>query len=124
MENISIEVTDCPQDSRVTLLTVTGIIDTLTAPEFSRKFLSVLAGNKFKLVIDLTAVDYIGSAGWGVFISEIKHIRAQKGDLLLTGMTPEVTDVFNLLEFNTFLTAYPNVASAVLKGFRHPLSLR
>ena len=117
MENISVNVTEYPQHKDITLLSVQGFIDTTTAPEFEKKFLSVLADKKFKLIVDLKEVNYISSAGWGIFISEIKHIRVQKGDLVLVGMNPEVAEVFELLEFNTILKSFPSVDAAVKKAF-------
>ena len=117
MENISVNVSEHPQNKDITLLSVKGFIDTTTAPEFEKKFLSLLGEKKFKLVVDLKDVNYISSAGWGIFISEIKRIRNQKGDLVLVGMNPEVSEVFELLEFNTILKSFPNVEAAVKKGF-------
>jgi len=117
LENISVDISEVPQSRDITLLAVKGFIDTTTAPEFERKFLSVLGDKKFKLVVDLKDVNYISSAGWGIFISEIKRIRGQKGDLVLVGMNPEVTEVFELLEFNTILKSFPDVDAAVKKGF-------
>ena len=117
MENISISVSEHPQSKEITLLAVKGDIDTITAPKFSKKILSVLDEKKFKLVIDLTDVNYISSKGWSVFISIIKSIRDQKGDLVLAGMTPQVSDVFGILEFGKIFKAFPNVESAVKNGF-------
>jgi len=117
MQNITVNVSEHPQSKGITLLAVKGFIDTTTAPEFEKKFLSVLGEQKYKLVVDLRDVNYISSAGWGIFISEIKRIRNQKGDLILVGMNPEVAEVFELLEFNTILKSFPNVESAVKKGF-------
>ncbi len=117
MENISVVISDHPQNREITLLSVKGFIDTTTAPEFEKKFLSVLGEKKFKLVVDLKDVNYISSAGWGIFISEIKRIRNQKGDLVLVGMNPEVSEVFELLEFNTILKSFPNIEAAIKKGF-------
>lgn len=117
MDNITVNITEHPQNRDITLLSIKGFIDTTTAPEFEKRFLSVLNDKKFKLVVDLKDVNYISSAGWGIFISEIKRIRNQKGDLILVGMNPEVSEVFELLEFNTILKAFPNVDAAVKKGF-------
>ncbi len=117
MENISVNVSEYSQNRDITLFSVKGFIDTTTAPEFEKKFLSVLNEKKYKLVVDLKDVNYISSAGWGIFISEIKRIRNQKGDLVLVGMNPEVSEVFELLEFNTILKSYPNVETAVKKSF-------
>ncbi len=116
---IAIDVTDHPQNKGITLLSVKGQIDTLTAPEFKKKLLSVLEDKKFKLIIDLDGVDYIGSAGWGIFISEIKQVREQEGDLVLAGMNAGVLEVYHSLEFGTILKAFPTVESALKRGFRN-----
>ncbi|HVZ81224.1 MAG TPA: STAS domain-containing protein [bacterium] len=117
MANLTVDVSEHPQNHEITLLAVKGFIDTTTAPEFERTFHTVLNDKKFKLVVDLKDVNYISSAGWGIFISEIKRIRGQKGDLVLVGMNPEVAEVFELLEFNTILKSFPNVEMALKKGF-------
>jgi anti-sigma B factor antagonist len=116
-QNISVSVSDHPQRKDVTLLSVKGFIDTTTAPEFEKTFQAVLGEKKYKLVVDLKDVNYISSAGWGIFISEIKRIRNQKGDLILVSMSPEVAEVFELLEFNTILKSFSNPDEAVKKGF-------
>jgi anti-sigma B factor antagonist len=120
MDIISIDVGEHPQNKAITLLTIKGVIDTRSVAEFEEKFLSVLREKKFKLVVDLREVGYISSAGWGIFISQIKKIRTQEGDLLLVGMSPAVSEIFKLLEFNTFLKSFPDVESAVKKGFKNP----
>jgi anti-anti-sigma factor len=117
MHNISINITDDPQNKEITRLAVEGLIDTTTAPEFEKEFLKLLKNKKFRLVVDLKKVDYISSAGWGIFVSELKRIRAEKGDLVLAGMNPDVTEVFDLLEFNVILKSFPDVESAIQNGF-------
>ena len=117
MANISVAVSAYPSNKDITVLKVKGFVDTNTAPEFEKVFQSVLAQNKFNLIIDLKEVTYISSAGWGIFIGELKRIRNQKGNLILTSMSPEVTDAFELLEFDTILKSFPDVDQAVQKGF-------
>ncbi len=117
MDGLTVDVKPHPDNQDVMLLKVRGFIDTTTAPDFEKTFQGVLKDKKFRIVIDLKDVNYISSAGWGIFISEIKRIRNQKGDLLLAGMNSEVAEVFELLEFNTILKAYPDADSAVKKGF-------
>ena len=117
MQNISINVSEHPRHKDIVLLSVKGFIDTTTAPEFEGTFQSVLKQGKYKLVVDLKDVNYISSAGWGIFISEIKRIRSRKGDLILAAMSPEVAEVFELLEFNTILKSFSSVDQAVKVGF-------
>ncbi len=120
MENISAELTDYPSNNQVTVMTVKGFIDTLTAPVMEEKLRLALLDKKFKLIFDLSGVDYICSAGWGVFVSQIKGIRNAKGDLVLAGMKSEVSQIFDLLEFNRFMKSYPDIESAAKEAFLKP----
>ncbi|MGD1049387.1 MAG: STAS domain-containing protein, partial [Candidatus Krumholzibacteriaceae bacterium] len=67
--------------------------------------------------MDLGGVNYISSAGWGIFISEIKSIRENGGDLKLASMIGDVYEVFELLEFQTILQSFDTVQEAV-KSFK------
>ena len=118
MDKITTLITESPQNKNITLLTVFGDMDTNTAPEFEKSFLSVLQDKKYKMVVDLKNVQYISSAGWGIFVSELKRIRGEKGDLVLAGMNPDVLDIFKLLQFDSILKYFPNVESAVENGFK------
>ncbi|HJT23948.1 MAG TPA: STAS domain-containing protein [bacterium] len=118
MKNLTVNVSTHPLHKDITVLSVKGFIDTNTAPEFDKTFQSALAEKKYKLVVDLKDVTYVSSAGWGLFVGEIKRIRGQKGDLFLTAMSPEVEEAYELLQFGTILKAFPNVEQAVQKGFR------
>lgn len=117
MEGLSVKIDAYPKKRDIVVLAAKGFIDTTTAPEFEKAFQSVLKDNKFRIVVDLGGVNYISSAGWGIFISEIKRIRNNKGDLFLAGMNSEVQEVFELLEFHTILKAFPDVDTAVAEGF-------
>ncbi len=114
---LTVHLSEHPTHKEITIISVKGFIDTTTAPEFERYFLSALNKHQYKLVVDLKDVDYISSAGWGIFVSELKRIRQGKGDLVLVGMNPEVTEIFELLEFTTFLKTYASVEEAVAKSF-------
>ena len=90
-----------------------GYIDTTTSAELEHSLEQILDSNCYNIVIDLGNVDYISSAGWGIFISEIKGIRERGGDLKLVGMIPDVYEVFELLEFHYILKAFDSLDDAV-----------
>ena len=117
MKNLTVSASGYPQNKEVTVISVKGFIDMTTAPEFERTFQSVLGENKFNLVVDLKEVTYISSVGWGIFIGEIKRIRAQKGNLVLACMSPEVADAYELLQFNSIIKSFPTVEQAVQGAF-------
>ncbi len=116
-KNISVTASPHSQHKDITLLSVKGFIDTNTAPEFERTFQTVLGEKKYNLIVDLQETTYISSAGWGIFVGEIKRIRSQKGNLFLAAMSPEVVDAYELLEFDSILKSFPTVDQAVQKGF-------
>ena len=74
---------------------------------------SILRQGNYHIVVDLTKVGYISSAGWGVFISKIKDIRENGGGLKIAGMRPDVRDVFDLLGFGHIIEAHESVDEAV-----------
>lgn len=95
------------------LLTPKGYIDTTNASEIEKQIEKYLNERKFKLAIDLENVDFISSAGWGIFISEIRNIRENKGDLVLINMLPDVYDVYELMEFSSIIKSFDAVQDAV-----------
>jgi anti-sigma B factor antagonist len=88
-------------------------VDTTTSAELEESLKRLLKKNRFNIVIDLAGVNYISSAGWGIFISEIKSIRENGGDLKLASMVADVYEVFELLEFQTILESFDTVGAAV-----------
>ena len=105
MEGIQVSVEKAGSQGDISIIRVGGYIDTTTSSELERALDSLLKAGVFRIVLDLGNVDYISSAGWGIFISEIKGIRERGGDLKLARMIPDVYEVFELLEFHYILKA-------------------
>ena len=113
MEGIQVSVEKVGPQSDISIIRVGGYIDTTTSSELERALDSLLKAGVFRIIIDLGNVDYISSAGWGIFISEIKGIRERGGDLKLSKMIPDVYEVFELLEFNYILKAFDEIEDAI-----------
>jgi anti-sigma B factor antagonist len=113
MDGIQVSVEKVGAQGDVSVIRVGGYIDTTTSAELERALDSLLKAGVVHIIIDLGNVDYISSAGWGIFISEIKGIRERGGDLKLAQMIPDVYEVFELLEFHYILKAYDTVEDAM-----------
>lgn len=113
MQGIQVSVSQANGHPDIVVVEIAGYIDTTTSSELERILQNLLREQKYKIVINLQNVDYISSAGWGIFISEIKNIRNQKGDLKLACMSESVNEVYELLEFSTILTSSETIADAV-----------
>ncbi|UCE04434.1 MAG: STAS domain-containing protein [bacterium] len=113
MEGIQLSVKQAGVNNNISVIKVGGYIDTTTSAELEHSLESLLNSNCYNIIIDLGNVDYISSAGWGIFISEIKGIREKGGDLKLVSMIPDVYEVFELLEFHYILKAFDTLEEAI-----------
>lgn len=112
MQELRFEV-ECPQGTSASVIRAQGYIDTHTATELEQLLREQLDAGRSHLVLDLTAVDYVSSAGWGVLIASVRRARHLGGDLRLAGMRREVNDVFELLEFPSIMHAHADVEQAL-----------
>ena len=113
MEGIQLSVERTGVRDRISIIKVGGYIDTTTSAELEHALSSLLKAGSYDIIVDLGNVDYVSSAGWGIFISEIKGIREKGGDLKLVRMIQEVYEVFELLEFHYILKAFDTLEEAI-----------
>lgn len=106
MEKLIISEEKLDSKEPVTLISLRGSIETTNASILEEAIERIINGRCFQIVVDLSEVSYISSAGWGIFISEIKRIRRNGGDIKLATMSPSVREVFELLEFHNILKPY------------------
>jgi len=98
----------------VAVVRVDGVVDTMTAGELEKVMNSLIDQKRYNIIVDLGGVEYISSAGWGIFISNIREIRQNRGDIKLAQMIPSVYEIFELLEFDSILSAFDSVEKARL----------
>ncbi len=111
MENISISLSESEKDN-ISEVRVDGVIDTTTAGELEEVIDALMKRQRYRIIVDLAGVDYISSAGWGIFISRIKDVRSAEGDVKLANMVPNVFEIYELLEFDKVLRAHDSIESA------------
>ena len=80
MLGLEIEVSYAGLNKEITIINAKGYIDTTTTPAMNRTIQTELASNHFNIIVNLQEVNYISSAGWGVFVAEIGEIRRNNGD--------------------------------------------
>ncbi|NJC98807.1 MAG: STAS domain-containing protein [Anaerolineae bacterium] len=101
------------QADGVTILSLRGSIDAMTAPKITEFIQGQVSRGNIKLVADFSGVDYTSSAGLRVLLGAIKETRAQGGDLRLTGVQPDVLKVLNLSGFTNILKMFDTADAAV-----------
>ena len=96
----------------VAVITVDGFLDAHTAPQFEEAIQREIADGHVKLVVDCARLSYISSAGLGVFMGFIEEVREQQGDIKVSGLTPKVRQVFEILGFETIFELFDTVQAA------------
>ena len=99
----------------VVVLDVTGYLDAHTAPEFEEALKKLMGEQRYKIVINLEALQYISSAGLGVFMGFIEELRENKGDIKIAQVPAKVFKVFDLLGFPSLYEFYDSTDDAVAK---------
>jgi len=101
------------QVNGVTVLSLKGSIDAMTAPKITEYIHGLVAKGNIKLIADFSGVDYTSSAGLRVLLGAIKETRAQSGDMRLTGVQHDVLKVLTLSGFTNILKLFDDLDSAV-----------
>jgi anti-anti-sigma factor len=101
--------------NRCGLLTVSGRIDSSTAPAFEEELLNLLQEGHRNLVVNLKDVTFISSAGLRALVSgRIKARRMiPRGDVVLSETTPFLLEVFQLVGFGQLFVYYDRDVDAV-----------
>lgn len=78
-----------------------GDIDASTAPDIT-KFVSDLVKTNIRLLLDMTKVPYMSSAGLRTLLSLYRQITAKQGKVILVGLREELVDTMSVTGFLDF----------------------
>jgi len=99
---------------RVDVVTVSGRIDSSTAPELDEVLGSIMEAGRFRICMDLENLEYLSSAGIKALISALKTCkRWNRGDLRLANVPLRILEVFDLAGLTPLFKTYPTLAEAV-----------
>ena len=80
MQGVDLSCSHIGARGDIALLKLKGFLDTTTSAEVSTKLREMLNSGRYQYIIDMSSVNYVSSAGWGVFVWEIRSIRENRGD--------------------------------------------
>jgi anti-sigma B factor antagonist len=101
------------EEQNITVATLAGDIDGRTAPEAQAKIGPKITEG-VRLMLDLSGVPYMSSAGLRMLLLVYRQIAAKKGCVVLVGLNDEISDTMEatgfLEHFKTFATAEEGMA--------------
>lgn len=89
-------------EGNILTLSLEGRLDTTTAPELESVIRDSL-DNVTELILDLSNLDYLSSAGLRVLLSAQKQMN-RKGKMVVRHVCETVMEVFNMTGFSDILT--------------------
>ena len=100
-------------EGEVAILYLKGFLDAHTAPDLEGAIQGLIAQKQYNILVNFTNLDYISSAGLGVFMGFIEDIRERQGDIRMSNMTPKVYKIFDLLGFPKLYKIFPEETEAL-----------
>lgn len=82
-----------------TILDLNGELDAHTASELEAAIQKCQSDKSFQIIVNGNQLQYISSAGLGVFMAYIEDVRENGGDIKISSLQPKVFNVFDLLGF-------------------------
>jgi anti-anti-sigma factor len=96
-----------------------GRVDQSNADAFQQALVPYLqrcGPDQDQVILDLSGLEYISSAGLRVLMLAAKQCKAQKGTLLVTGLSPLVREIFEISKFTLVFTITPSLREALAKA--------
>ena len=94
-------------------IAVNGEIDAESSIYLDDALKVAMENGEKKIIADLSGLNYISSAGLGVFISYLDEFRLQKIELVFFGINKTVKQVFDILGLEKLLTIEKTKEAAI-----------
>jgi anti-sigma B factor antagonist len=91
---------------------ISGDIDASSAPSVSEAILPLVEPES-RIILDMTEVPYMSSAGLRTLLSTYRQVTAKNGKLILVGLSEEIQDTMTVTGFLNFFKTSETVEEAV-----------
>ena len=82
------------------------------APEFKTKLVYLVQSGHERIVIDMTALEFIDSSGLGALSAGLKALGG-RGEIVLCGITPRLLSLFTLTHVDKLFHIFDSIEEAV-----------
>ena len=98
---------------RVCVVKGIGRIDSTVAPDLERMLTELLDKNK-SIIIDMSEIDFVSSAGWWSIIRAQKELKKHgRGQLTLVGLCQNVRESMDLIGILPYFSVYDEMVDAI-----------
>ena len=105
------EIDERTEDT-ITIFTLQGRIDTRGAVDLDLALQEAVMAEKYKMILDMSGVRYISSAGLRTLADVLTRNREHDGDLKLVALPAKVLRVLQIIGFDNFFSIYDTIKDA------------
>ena len=102
-----------PERDRSNVLPLKGEIDLHVSPSVTASLNSMIEKKPQRLVVDLSDVTYIDSAGLAALIGAMQKVEGYGGKFLLAGLQETVRSIFEISRLDQVFQIFPDAAAAL-----------
>jgi anti-sigma B factor antagonist len=102
-----------PHRDRPNVLPLKGEIDLHVSPVVTASLNAIIEKKPDRLVIDLSDVSYIDSAGLAALIQAMQKVEAYGGKFLLAGLQETVRSIFEISRLDQVFQVFPDADTAL-----------
>lgn len=95
------------------ILGLSNRLDAVTSKPVEERILGLIDGGDHRLVVDLSRLEYVSSAGLRVLLLAAKRMKAAGGRLAVCSPTDHVRQVFEISGFASVLSVYGSRDEAI-----------
>ncbi|MBA3945110.1 MAG: STAS domain-containing protein [Herpetosiphonaceae bacterium] len=105
--------------NRVDILALSGRMQAVESAELQAQFNRLFGEGRYRILLDLTNLEYINSPSLRVLIEARKRAREWKlsefdrGDVRIVNLPPRIKEVFDLTGFTSLFHIYDDMVDAV-----------
>lgn len=98
----------------IELISITGRVDSVEAPGLAKALQSAQHRSKYKIVVDMSQVEYMSSAGFRALGDAQRNCRRHPGGEVILAQVPDpVRAALELVGFTEYFHIFDSVASAL-----------
>lgn len=101
------------QKGDVFILRIKGRLDAICSPLTEKRVFEAINEGQYKLLLDMSGVSYLSSAGMRMLLSVTKRLRSMSGKLAICSVTSNVVDVLKMSGFDHALHVFKTEEEAL-----------
>jgi len=88
-------------------------LDAVGVAAIENQLSEAITAHKGKTLADMSGVSFVASLALRMMLTNLKSIQSMGGDLRLSGMQPQITDIFRKSRFDTLFKIYSDREEAL-----------